>query len=357
MHGRRLKGRGALSNPAGRYEAWREEPFDDGWGSLAERWSEPTPETEWIDDRSRTILASNRSPDVPFDRSINPYRGCEHGCIYCYARPTHNWLGLSSGLDFETRLLVKRDAAALLRRELDRPDYRCQPIALGTNTDPYQPSERHLRITRAVLEVLTECRHPFTITTKSAMVLRDLDLLEDMAAHDLVRVQISITTLDRHLARHLEPRAAAPHRRLEVLARLSRHGVPCAVMVAPVIPGLTDSEMEAILKAAAEAGCEEAGWILLRLPHDVRELFLEWLETHQPLRRRRVLSLLRQCRDGELQDGRFGTRMRGRGPYAKLLADRFARACRRLGLNCRSRPLRVDLFVPPGSAGQPDLFR
>lgn len=351
----RGRGRGTPINPAVRFERRHRKPFDDGWGTL-DALAEEVPATELLPDRSRTVLSFNRSPDVPFDRSVNPYRGCEHGCVYCYARPTHNWLGFSSGLDFETRLLVKSDAARLLRRELARPGYRCAPIALGTNTDPYQPVERRLRITRAILELLAECHHPVGIVTKSAGVLRDLDLLAPMAARGLASVHLSITTLDRRLARRMEPRAAAPHRRLEAIRELARHGVPTGVMVAPVIPALNDHELEGILEAAAEAGASHAGWVLLRLPHDLGELFDDWLGRHFPARRERVLSRLRALRGGDLNDPSFGSRMRGTGAEAELLARRFRLACRKLGLNRGEVPRRTDLFRPPGQPDQLALF-
>jgi len=342
------KGRGATFNPKVRFESGRLDPFDDGWGSLAAARAEaPPPPTQVMPDASRTVIARNTSPDIPFDRSINPYRGCEHGCVYCYARPSHAYLGLSPGLDFETKLFAKLDAAPLLERELARPGYRCQPIALGTNTDPYQPQERRLGITRGILEVLAQCRHPVTIVTKSAAVTRDLDLLAAMAADGLARVALSVTTLDPALARTLEPRAAAPHRRLEALRTLSAAGVPTSVMVAPVIPALNDHEIEAVLEAAAAAGTQQAGYVLLRLPHEVKQLFAAWLEAHAPLRAERVLALVRQCRDGKLNDPTFGRRMRGQGAYAELIAKRFSLATRRLGLNRSRSPLRTDLFEPP----------
>ena len=342
------KGRGATFNPKVRFESGRLDPFDDGWGSLAAARAEaPPPPTQVMPDASRTVIARNTSPDIPFDRSINPYRGCEHGCVYCYARPSHAYLGLSPGLDFETKLFAKLDAAPLLERELARPGYRCQPIALGTNTDPYQPQERRLGITRGILEVLAHCRHPVTIVTKSAAVTRDLDLLAAMAADGLARVALSVTTLDPALARTLEPRAAAPHRRLEALRTLSAAGVPTSVMVAPVIPALNDHEIEAVLEAAAAAGTQQAGYVLLRLPHEVKQLFAAWLEAHAPLRAERVLALVRQCRDGKLNDPTFGRRMRGQGAYAELIAKRFSVATRRLGLNRSRSPLRTDLFEPP----------
>jgi DNA repair photolyase len=346
------KGRGATFNPKVRFESTDVDPFDDGWASLAQaRADDPPPQTEVTPDASRSVLVRNTSPDIPFDRSINPYRGCEHGCVYCYARPTHAYLGLSPGLDFETKLLVKFNAASLLERELARPGYDCQPIALGTNTDPYQPVERRLRITRGVLEVLARCRHPLTIVTKSAAVVRDLDLLAPMARQDLARVAISVTTLDGDLARRLEPRAAAPHRRLEAIRQLSAAGVPTAVMVAPIIPALTDHQIEGIIEAAAAAGASSAGYVLLRLPHEVKELFTGWLAAHAPGRADHVLSLVRQCRGGRLYDATFGRRMRGEGPFAQLIERRFAAAKRRFGLAGTTRPLRTDLFAPPDPDG------
>jgi DNA repair photolyase len=342
------KGRGASFNPKVRFEQAELEPFDDGWGSLSQAIEESAPvRTEILPDKSRSVIARNDSPDIPFEQSINPYRGCEHGCIYCYARPSHAWLGLSPGLDFETKLLAKLDAPSLLEQELARPGYRCRPIALGTNTDPYQPVERRLGITRSVLEVLARARHPLTIVTKSAAVVRDLDLLAPMAAQSLALVCLSVTTLDPSLARTLEPRAAAPHRRLEAIRALSRAGVPTGVMVAPIIPALNDHEMERILEAAAAAGAGQAGYVLLRLPHEVKELFDAWLDEHAPGRKDRVLSLVRQCRGGRLYDATFGTRMKGEGPYARMIAERFAIARRRFGLDRHRVELRTDLFQPP----------
>lgn len=304
-----------------------------------------TPET------TRTIITTNDSPDIPFDRSINPYKGCEHGCVYCFARPTHSYLGLSPGLDFESRIFSKPDAARLLRRELRRTGYRCAPIALGSNTDPYQPVERDLRITRALLEVMAEHRHPVTIVTKSDSVLRDLDLLAPMAGRRLVSVMISITTLDGRLARRMEPRAAVPHRRLAAIRALREAGVPVGVLASPMIPGLNDAELEAILAAAAAAGARSAAYILLRLPHELKELFTEWLETNYPLRAGRVLSLIRQVRGGRLYDGAFGSRMRGGGPHAEMLQRRFEVARRRAGLDGAPAPLDTSRFRVPAAPG------
>ena len=303
-----LKGRGALTNRSGRFEPTTAHGFDDGWGGVEEAPALPTTVTA---DHSRTVIARNNSPDVPFDRSINPYRGCEHGCAYCFARPTHAFLGLSPGQDFESRLFFKPQAAALLRAELARPGYRCQPIAMGTNTDPYQPIERTHRVTRSILEVLSAHNHPVTITTKSASITRDVDILADMARRDLVKVALSVTTLDRRLANRLEPRASTPERRLGAIRALNDAGVPVAVMVAPIIPGLTDTEIESILAAAAQAGARESGYILLRLPLEVASLFREWLEVHAPLKAQRVMSLVRQTQGGKDYDSRFGVRRSG----------------------------------------------
>jgi DNA repair photolyase len=339
------KGRGAISNESGRFEPERRVAADDGWGSLDA--DLPPLRTETIIDRSRSIIARNTSPDIPFDRSINPYRGCEHGCIYCFARPTHAFLGLSPGLDFESRLIVKPDAPALLRRELAKPGYSCRPIAMGTNTDPYQPIERDHEITRGILEVLSDCGHPVSIVTKSALVLRDLDILADMAARNLVKVFLSVTTLDKGLARRMEPRAAAPGRRLDAIRGLTEAGVPTGVMAAPMIPALNDHELDAILEAAHAAGAGGAGYILLRLPLEIKELFEDWLRTHYPDRAARVLGLVRQTRGGALYKDKWGERMSGTGPYADLLARRFATACRRLGLDRNDRRLDTDRFRPP----------
>jgi DNA repair photolyase len=353
-------GRGATANPDSRYAAERRETFDDGWST-----AEPLPalRTQVGLDSSRTVISFNQSPDVPFDRSVNPYRGCEHGCVYCYARPTHAYLGLSPGLDFETRLFRKPDAAAQLERELATPGYRPATLVLGANTDPYQPIERRFRVTRSVLQVLHDCGHPVAITTKSALVLRDLDLLVPMAERRLAAVLVSVTTLDRALARRLEPRAAAPERRLEVIRGLARAGVPVGVLVSPLIPGLTDPDLERILELAARAGASRAGTILIRLPLEVAGLFEDWLRAHYPDRAERVLNLIRQCRGGRLNDAAFGSRMRGSGPVAELLEQRFRLAVRRLGLDpCREQPegawdLDRGRFRPPRPPGtQLDLF-
>jgi DNA repair photolyase len=343
-----FKGRGALDNPANRYHAFKREAIDDVGDDG------PGPETELIVDHSRSALAWNESPDLPFDRSVNPYRGCEHGCIYCYARPSHAWLGYSPGLDFETRIVYKPDVARLLAAEIDRPGYRCGVIALGTNTDPYQPADRQLRLTRAVLALLHERRHPVSVTTKSSLVERDLDILADMAAGGLAQVLVSLPTIDDDLSRCMEPRAAAPGRRLETIARLARAGVPTGVLVAPVIPGLSDDQLESILERAAAAGARSAAFILLRLPGEVKDLFRAWLAAHYPLRADKVLSLVASVRGGRLNDPRFGSRMRGQGPVADLIRRRFALARRRTGLD-RPPPVLDTSAFRPGRA-QLSLF-
>ncbi|MFI4885783.1 MAG: PA0069 family radical SAM protein [Steroidobacterales bacterium] len=342
-----LKGHGALSNPTGRFESRRHEAVDDGW------YQEEVPDfipTSIEPDRARSVIARNDSPDIPFEQSINPYRGCSHGCVYCYARPSHSYVGLSAGLDFETRLLYKQDAGQVLAEELAKPGYVCKPITIGANTDPYQPIERRMRVTRDILEVLVRSRHPLTIITKSALVLRDLDLLADLARDGLAGVGISITTLDPTLKRAMEPQAASPRARLETVRRLSEAGVPTGVLVAPVIPALTDHEMEAILEASAAAGARWAGYVLLRLPYEVKDLFREWLAAHLPGSADHVMSLVRQMRGGKDYDSSFGTRMRGTGPLAELLRARFQIACRRLGLGTgRQQPPNTSLFRPPRS--------
>lgn len=355
------KGRGATFNPENRYRHDAREAYDDGWSDADVE--APTLRTTVTIQRARTILAHNDSPDVPFSQSINPYQGCEHGCIYCFARPTHAYLDLSPGLDFESRLFAKPDAAALLRNELARPGYRCDPIALGTNTDPYQPIEREWKVTRSILEVLAAHEHPFTIVTKSALVERDIDLIAPMAAKRMARVYLSITTLDRELARRMEPRAAAPVRRLQAIKTLHEAGIPVGVMVAPIIPQMNDRDLEAILEAAAANGARGAGWVMLRLPLEVAPLFRAWLEAHYPLRAAHVMSLVRQMRGGRDYQSAFGTRMRGSGEFAELIARRFEIACRRFGLNRDRREhagLDVTRFRPPrpdGAAGQGELFR
>jgi len=352
--------RGARSNIQGRFESVVREPFDDGWTRDDEPASElPTRVTE---ERARSIIAHNDSPDVPFEQSINPYRGCAHGCPYCYARPSHAYLELSPGIDFETKLFAKTNAAELLREELSRRGYVPRPIAFGTNTDCYQPIERRYKIMRGLLEVLHECQHPLTIVTKSALIERDLDLLAPMAQKNLVKAFVSITTLDRRLARRLEPRAASPQRRIDAIRALAAAGVPCGVMVAPVIPALTDKSLEEVLEAAAAAGASMAGWIMLRLPNEVLPIFKEWLGAHYAQRAAHVISVVRQVRGGRENDPRFGSRMSGSGNFAELIARRFEVACRRLGLNSAENHMasRGGLdrgrFRPPGDRQQMKLF-
>ena len=344
----RRRGRGAQSNRSGRFEPVAYESVDDGWDSLAELQALAT---EVQEVPARRIITRNSSPDIGFDRSINPYRGCEHGCIYCFARPTHAFLGLSPGLDFETKLFAKTNAAAALERELADPKYKVATIAIGTNTDPYQPIEKRYRIMRRILEVLSAANHPVGIVTKSALVLRDLDILASMAERGLVKVALSVTTLDAKLARAMEPRASTPNRRLETLKQLTEAGVPTSVMVAPVIPGLTDMELERILERAAAAGVTGAGYVLLRLPLEIGDLFGEWLTTNCPDRASRVLSLMRSTRGGKLYDAKFGERMTGDGPYAWMIGRRFEMAAERLGLNQQPIKLRIDHFTPPVLAG------
>jgi DNA repair photolyase len=344
------KGRGAGSNESGRFETEKRVPFDDGWGSSEE---EPARLATTLSvDATRTIIARNDSPDIGFDRSINPYRGCEHGCIYCYARPSHAYLGLSPGLDFETRIFYKPNAAVLLRDELRKKGYVCRPMALGSNTDPYQPAERRLGVTRSILEVLREFHHPVTIVTKGALIQRDIDILSDMAKEKLAVVTVSVTTLDRDLARVMEPRAATPERRIETITALSKAGVPTGVLSAPMIPALNDREMEAILARAREAGASVAGYTLLRLPLELKALFKEWLETHEPKKASHVLSLVAQCHGGKIYDSAWSKRMVGGGPYAEMLAARFDRACRKLGYSARStHMLDTSRFRPPAQKG------
>ncbi len=348
------KGRGAVSNPSGRFETHTRHDFDDGWQGSNDDQPAP-PATVVVDELTRSVICRNTSPDLPFDRSINPYRGCEHGCVYCYARPSHAYLGLSPGLDFESRLFAKPGAAKVLEKELRKPGYRPRPIMLGANTDPYQPIERNRRITRAILEVMAAFNHPLTITTKSSMIARDIDILAPMAERRLVGVAVSVTTLDGKLARTMEPRAASPRRRLETIRRLTAAGIPVKVLVAPVIPFLTDHEMESILAAAAGAGAVAADYILLRLPMEVKELFAQWLRAHEWNKAKHVLGQLRETRDGHLYVSDFGTRMRGTGVFADLLAQRFRTASRRLGLDATDpsdRELDTTLFKPPPAMGE-----
>ncbi|MDR3513426.1 MAG: PA0069 family radical SAM protein [Caulobacteraceae bacterium] len=350
-----VRGRGAKSNQTGRFESASRQDFDDGWTD-----DDAAPaqvDTTLTAEKARVILTRNDSPDIGFDRSINPYRGCEHGCIYCYARPSHAYMGLSPGLDFETRLFFKPEAAQLLERELSKPGYRPARVQLGANTDPYQPVERRLRITRGVLEVLSRFNHPLGITTKSVLVTRDIDILAPMAAANLVVVAVSVTTLDRRLARAMEPRASTPERRIEAIRQLSAAGVPVIVGASPMIPGLNDHEMEAILERAAEAGAANAYYTALRLPLEIKDLFREWLAAEQPDRAARVMSLVRQMRGGKDYDPQWGKRMRGEGPIAELMSRRFRLARRRFGLEREIGPLNLEAFRPPPRPGdQLELF-
>jgi DNA repair photolyase len=345
------RGRGTASNASGRFEGERRELVDDGWGSLDE---EPPPlRTTVTRDTTKTIIARNTSPDIPFDRSINPYRGCEHGCTYCFARPTHAFLGLSPGLDFESRLFVKPGAAELLARELRAPRYQCRPLAMGTNTDPYQPIEREWKVTRQVLEVLNAFNHPVTIVTKSHLVTRDIDILADMAKRNLAWVGLSVTTLDPMLARKMEPRAATPPKRLAAIRALADAGVPTGVMVAPVIPALNDMEVERILEAAKQAGARSAAYVLLRLPLEIKDLWREWLQEQLPDRAAKVMGQIRAMRGGRDYDANWGTRMAGTGEYAVLLRKRFNLAVKRIGFETDSKPLDVAQFsVPPAPGDQ-----
>ncbi|WKL41762.1 PA0069 family radical SAM protein [Sinorhizobium meliloti] len=344
----RRRGRGAALNISGRFEQKTREVFDDGWQTLEEL---PPFKTEVQIEKPKTAITRNDSPDISFDRSINPYRGCEHGCIYCFARPTHAYMGLSAGLDFEAKLFAKPDAPRLLERELAKPDYKLRPIAIGTNTDPYQPIEKEWRIMRQILEVLKEANHPVMIVTKSAMVTRDIDLLAPMAEKGLARVGISVTTLDRKLARSMEPRASTPTKRLEALRAISEAGIPAGVLVAPIIPALNDHEIERVLDPAKSAGASDASYVLLRLPLEVSPLFRDWLLRNYPDRYRHVMSLIRSMRGGKDYDAEFGKRMKGSGPYAWQIGRRFELAAKRLGLNLTRRQLRSDLFVPPLGMG------
>jgi DNA repair photolyase len=354
-HGSAHKGRGATLNPEGRFEKASREAFDDGWDVPPE--DEPgRPKTVVTAERVKSIISKNDSPDIPFTLSINPYRGCEHGCIYCYARPSHAYLNLSPGIDFETRLFAKANAAERLREELAKPGYACSTITIGANTDPYQPAEREWKVTRAILEVVAQCNQPIGIITKNALVERDLDILGPMAEKGLVSVFISVTTLDQDLARRMEPRASAPARRIEAIRRVAQAGVPVGVMVAPVVPFLTDSAVEQILDAAHDAGARSAGYILMRLPYEVKDLFKDWLMHHYPLKAEHVMSRVKQMRGGRENDPEFGTRMRGSGEFADLLRLRFEKACKQLGLNEHRRVLDIAQFRRPRLDGQLDLF-
>lgn len=353
---RAMKGRGALEAIPGRHAVTVTEAFDDGWPSDVE--PPPPLRTTVTEESARSIISRNQSPDIPFDQSINPYRGCEHGCIYCYARPSHSWLELSPGLDFESKLYAKTNAAELLRRELARPGHVPTPINLGANTDPYQPIERHYRLTRQILEVLLEHRHPLTLITKSARVEADLDLLTALARQQLVMVFLSVSTLDNALAAKLEPRASAPHRRIQAIHTLNAAGVPCGVLVAPIIPALSDVHLEQILEQAAAGGARHCGYTLVRLPWEVRPLFEAWLQEHYPQRAAHILSLISQMREGKLNDPRFGSRMRGFGVFAELLRQRFRKTARRLGyLTRQALALDTTQFrVPPAAGTQLPLF-
>jgi DNA repair photolyase len=345
---RRLRGRGALSNASSRYDRETRVLVDDGWQNEEEEL--PPLKTEVMKDSSRTIITRNNSPDISFSQSINPYKGCEHGCIYCFARPTHAYLGLSPGADFESKLFAKPNAAELLARELSSPNYVPKVIAMGTNTDPYQPTEKRMRITRSILEVLRDFNHPVGIVTKSALILRDLDILGPMAAEGLAKV--SVTTLDRKLARTMEPRASTPPKRLETIRALVEAGIPANVMFAPVIPALNDEELEDVLTAAKDAGAMSAGYVLLRLPLEIKDLFREWLEENFPDRAKHVMSLVRQMRGGKDYDSTWHTRMRGTGPYAELISRRFHIAVKRMGLNRESHPLVLNKFKRPPQLGE-----
>lgn len=344
----RRRGRGAGINPTGRFEPTTRHVFDDGWESLEDL---PPFKTEVQVEKPRTIITRNSSPDISFDRSVNPYRGCEHGCVYCFARPTHSYMGMSPGLDFEAKLFAKPDAPRLLERELNKRGYEPRTIAIGTNTDPYQPIEKKWRVMREVLEVLEAFNHPVAIVTKSSLVTRDIDILGRMAEKGLAKVALSVTTLDRKLARSMEPRAATPSRRLEAMRELSSNGIPVSVMIGPVIPGLNDSEIERILDSAHAAGATEAGYVMLRLPLEVSPIFKDWLLRAYPDRFRHVMSLIRSMRDGKDYDAEWGKRMKGKGPYAWQISRRFELATKRLGLNNERRKLRTDLFRPlsPGA--------
>jgi DNA repair photolyase len=347
--GEMIKGRGSTGHLPGRFAVTTAQAEDDGWHER-DREDEiaSSPATRVTEERARSIISRNQSPDIPFQQSLNPYRGCEHGCSYCFARPTHAYLDLSPGLDFETRIFAKTNAPELLRKELAKPGYRCSPIALGINTDAYQPTERKLGLTRRIIEVLAETRHPFSLITKNALVERDLDLLAPMAREHLVQVYFSITTLDNHLSARLEPRASAPHSRLRAVRRLSEAGIPVGVMFAPVVPWVNDAELETVLEAARDAGADSAGYVLLRLPHEVSPLFRDWLQTHLPQRAEHVMSTIQQLRGGKDYDARFGKRFSGDGVYAELLARRFDLAYRRLGFDRRRHQgLDVRKFVPP----------
>ena len=351
---RARKGRGAIGNPMGRFDLSERIAIDDGWwvpDDDDESYLAQKLQTKIRPDAARSVISRNQSPDIPFERSINPYRGCEHGCVYCFARPSHSFLGLSPGLDFETRIFFKEHAATLLEKELRKPKYKCAPMALGVNTDCYQPAERELKITRSILEVLDAFNHPVSIITKSAGILRDLDILSSMSKRNLVHIMISVTTLDRDLARKMEPRAATPERRLKTLKALNDAGVPTGVLASPMIPGLNDPELEKILEACGEAGAVQAGYLLLRLPYELKEMFEDWLHVHYPDRANHVLSLIRQCRSGDLNSSEFGKRFTGEGAYAEIIRQRFHVAQKKLGIPRRVLDLDCSQFEPPLANG------
>ncbi|MGI9370239.1 MAG: PA0069 family radical SAM protein [Ruegeria sp.] len=341
-------GRGAVSNSVGRFERFSTQIESDGWDVEDEL---PVLRTEIRNEVARSLITYNWSPDLPFDRSINPYRGCEHGCVYCFARPTHSYLGLSPGLDFETRLIARPNADEILRKELSARNYKVAPLALGTNTDPYQPIEKDRKIVRSCLQVLSEFRHPLAIVTKGSLIERDIDILSEMAGKGLVRVGVSLTTLDAGLSRRMEPRAPAPKRRLRMIERLTGAGVPVRVMTSPVVPGLTDHELEHLLQSGKDAGADSASWIMLRLPREVSQLWQEWLAAHEPARAEKVMSRLREMHGGRDYDPRWGHRMRGEGVYADMISKRFKTAVKRIGLATKTEPLRCDLFAKPPQAG------
>lgn len=345
-----LKGRGTSSKPDARYLTTTRQDVDDGW-SLEK--GEHKPITSVLIEKSKTIISRNSSPDIPFEQSINPYRGCEHGCIYCFARPTHAYFDLSPGIDFETKLFAKPNAASLLEQELAAASYRCSAIALGTNTDPYQPIERDYKVTREIIELLAKCQHPLTIVTKSNLIERDIDLLTSMAERNLVQVFLSVTTLDKDLMRNMEPRATAPERRLKTVARLSAAGIPTGVMFAPVVPVINDSEMETIIKRSAEAGANYAAYVLLRLPLEIKVLFEEWLEAYYPLKKSHVMNIITDLRGGKKNDAKFHSRITGQGVFAELIKNRFQKACKQYGLNMGERvPLNTNDFIKPVLRGQ-----
>jgi DNA repair photolyase len=354
------KGRAANSNQVSRFDAYSRQAEDDGWGSLDE--DAPALTTQVMLDNAKSVINYINSPDIPFDRTINPYRGCEHGCIYCYARPSHAYLGLSPGLDFESRLFMKANAVELLKQELAKPSYQCAPIALGMNTDAYQPIERQHQLTRQIIQVLSEAQHPFTLVTKSALVERDIDLIAPMAEKGLVSIWLTVTTLDRQVSRRLEPRAAAPERRLQTLQRLTQAGIPTGIMVAPVIPALTDQHLEQIIEAAASVGVQRAGYVFLRLPLEIHALFEDWLNQYFPLKAQHVMSLIKQSRGGKAYQSEFGKRMRGEGLFADLLQQRFQLACQRLKMGDERLDLNTQRFAVPDAwkikrdARQGDLF-